>query len=278
MAHIGTWKAMPDPRHQGPPGGSLCRIQVRDHALWHLAAKHVAPSEEPWDQWLPADTIARIRDFAKNLPSDPPPDEFRPDRDPRLGPLQSSLEDQADWCLKAPLVVRILAGFPEMGPDGAAKDLTPENTVEKWIMVLPVGAVMWATVRDENNIFLNTCYFKKVTLGRADAPARCRRLLAFYVDRYVDVSSGALPVFTNRPLERNDGEEWTRLIAFVTYPNWGFDASPPHATVRPRVFYAYPLEAVPSSGEDRDRPSRNRRRLQPRRPPLGWSEEEDCIP
>jgi hypothetical protein len=264
-----TWKPMPDPCPEPwDAGGGLCQIRAEFEGLWHLAP-HVASTDEPWDRWIPAEDLERIRNLVRQaLPELRRPTELD-DRDASsLRTLSAGLEDQAERCLRAPLVVRIGSRTPNQ---------PPERAVEKWIMVLPVGAVMVAVVRQPARIYLATCFFKPARGGLDDPATRCRQLQDFYLGRYLLPGQGGL---LPRPADldlvtRNDETgtvERTRLRAFVTPANWGLDPAPPHAMVRPRINYTYPPEAVPGQTERQGPPGR-KRRLRPR-PPRPWDQDE----
>lgn len=241
-----TWRALPDPRDPQAPQGAECRIQASDHALRHLADKHVASPDEPWDRWLPAELRERIC----RLVADPKPAAEEIEATWRA--LSDHLEDQAGWCLGAPLVVRVSARYP---------DQEARNAVEKWILLLPVGAILAVIVRPRA-VFLATCFFETIIAGPDDASTRCKRWQDHFRQRYGSVGpAGICPRGPEDEVSIRGEKSGTRetpdvpvreihrLIGFVTWTHWGFRETPPHPMIRPQVGYTFPPEAYPAGSQ-----------------------------
>jgi hypothetical protein len=278
----GAWtsKAMPDPRDPAAPAGATCRIRATVPALlWHIGSRHVVARGEPWDRWLPPGTVEAIRHLARKYPPETAlPAVLEPEAEASLSALSSRIEDQAEWGLKAPLVVRVVSCRPDPVPKGEPLKWKPATAAKKWIVVLPVGAVMVATVRGPKQVYLTTCFFDETVTGLDDPATRCRDWLTFYANRYADdvAPPGApgkvLPRGPDRVKEIRSTEtaavELTKLDAFVTWVNWGFEAEPPHARVlRQPKYYVYRPEAIPGPAEMKAPPGGKRRRLNPGPPP-----------
>lgn len=148
------WDGLPDPRDASAPDGIRCRVQLRTWAWRHIAAKHIAPREEPWDEWLA---------LAVNASS----------LEQGSGEVFAVLGNRLRLCLERPLA--IVSG---VGTENARPSVTT------WQLVLPGGALLIVRCGTRGHPHVITCFFPRVVLRERKPHLRWRRLVAKLVERH----------------------------------------------------------------------------------------------
>src|SRR2546423_1725849 len=164
------WNEVPDPRSEHCPNdGATCAVAFPDHRWSHIQ-KHVEDRGQPWEDWLSAELVGKLR-------ASYGPGMTETDRGSVRQDVATAMEASAKECLQVPLaVVYDVAREPEVPGAGSRWALTAD-------LVLRSGVKLCMRERTRGQYEFCSGYFHRCVLGRPEE-RRWRWLARHLIQRY----------------------------------------------------------------------------------------------